>query len=124
MAKRPSGDLRVVLLDEQHDRGSFTCGVGSLDRYLKTQGGQDVSRKANAVLVLSEVGKPTSILGYYTVCAMAVSHGDVPEAVRKRIPPYPLVNATLIGRLTVAKEHQESRTMCSQLVELRCGSAI
>ena len=109
MAKQPSGDLRVVLLDEQHDRGSFTCGVESLDRYLKTQAGQDVRRKANAVFVLSEVGKPARILGYYTLCAMAISQGDVPEAARKHIPRYPLVSATLIGRLAVATEHQGQR---------------
>ncbi len=109
MAKQPSGDLRIVLLDEQHDRGSFTCGVESLDRYLKTQAGQDVRRKANAVFVLSEVGEPARILGYYTLCAMAVSQGDVPEAARKHIPRYPLVSATLIGRLAVAKEHQGQR---------------
>ena len=58
MAKQLSRNLRVVLLDEQHDRGSFACGVESLDRYLKTQAGQDVRRKANAVFVLSEVGEP------------------------------------------------------------------
>jgi predicted GNAT family N-acyltransferase len=109
MAKQPSGDLRVVLLDEQHDRSSFTCGVESLDRYLKTQAGQDVRRKANAVFVLSEVGKPTSILSYYTLCAMAVFHGDVPETARKHTPRYPLVSATLIGRLAVAKERQGQR---------------
>jgi len=106
MAKQPSGDLRVGLLDEQHDRGSFTCGVESLDRYLKTQAGQDVRRKANAVFVLSEVGEPARILGYYTLCAMAVSQGDVPEAAHKLVPRYPMVSATLIVRLAVAKEHQ------------------
>src|SRR5487761_2216064 len=109
MAKRPSEDLRIALLGEEHDRGSFTCGVESLDRYLKTQAGQDVRRKANAVFVLSEVGEPARILGYYTLCAMAVCQGDVPEAARKHIPRYPLVSATLIGRLAVAKEHQGQR---------------
>ena len=109
MAKQPFGDLRVVLLDEQHDWGSFTCGVESLDRYLKTQAGQDVRRKANAVFVLSEVGEPARILGYYTLCAMAVSHGDVPETARKHIPRYPLVSATLIGRLAVSKDRQGQR---------------
>ena len=84
-----------MLLDEQHDRSSFTCGVESLDRYLKTQAGQDVRRKANAVFVLSEVGEPARILGYYTLCAMAISQGDVPEAARKHIPRYPLVTCSL-----------------------------
>jgi hypothetical protein len=60
MAKLPSDDLQIVLLDEQHDRASFTCGVESLDRYLQTQAGQDVRRKANAVFVLSELDAPSA----------------------------------------------------------------
>ena len=109
MATRPSEDLRIVLLGEAHDRGSFTCGVESLDRYLKTQAVQDVRSKANAVFILSEVSKPTHVLGYYTLCAMVISQGDVPEAARKHVPRYPLVSATLIGRLAVAKGRQRQR---------------
>ncbi len=109
MAKRPSEDLRIALLGEEHDRGDFTCGVESLDRYLKTQAGQDVRRKANAVFVLSEVSEPTQVLGYYTLCAMAISQGDVLEVARKHVRRYPLVSATLIGRLAVAKERQGQR---------------
>ena len=106
MAKRPSGDLRIVPLDEGHDRSSFTCGVDSLDRYLKTQAGQDIRRKANAVFILTEPGEPARMLGYYTLCAMTISQGDVPEEARKHVPRYPLVSATLIGRLAVARERQ------------------
>src|ERR1700682_2910006 len=109
MAKRASPDLRIVLLSDGHDRGSFTCGVESLDRYLKSQAGQDVRRKANAVFILSERGEPAHILGYYTVCAMAISQGDVPEAARKHVPRYPLVSATLIGRLAISKDRQGQR---------------
>ncbi len=109
MPTRPSEDLWIALLGEEHDRGSFACGVESLNRYLRTQAGQDVRRKASAVFVLSEVSEPTHVLGYYTLCAMAVSQGDVPEAARKHVPRYPLVSATLIGRLAVAKERQGQR---------------
>jgi GNAT superfamily N-acetyltransferase len=113
MAKRPGGepsaDLRVVLLSEAHDRAGFTCGIESLDRYLKIQAGQDVRRKANAVFVLTETARPNDISGYYTLCATALSQGDVPEAARKHIPRYPLVSATLIGRLAVAKDRQGQR---------------
>ena len=106
MAKAPSGDLQIVLLHEQHDRANFTCGVESLDRYLKTQAAQDVRRKANGVFVLGERADPARILGYYTLCAMTISQGEVPDAARKSIPRYPLVSATLIGRLAVAKDRQ------------------
>jgi predicted GNAT family N-acyltransferase len=106
MARRTSADLQIVLLNEGHDRGGFTCGVESLDRYLKTQAGQDVRRKANAVFVLGAVDEPGRVLGYYTLCAMAMSQGEVPEAARKYVPRYPLVSSTLIGRLAVARDRQ------------------
>jgi GNAT superfamily N-acetyltransferase len=100
-----TGDLRIEPLASAHDRASFSCGVESLDAYLKTRAGQDIRRKANAVFVLS-VAQPKDVLGYFTLCATALSHGDVPEAARKFVPRYPLVSATLIGRLAVAKHSQ------------------
>lgn len=106
MAKPTSADLRIDLLAERHDRRGFCCGVESLDRYFKTQAGQDVRRRANAVFVLTKAAEPVRVLGYYTLCAMTVSQGKVPEAARKLVPRYPLVSATLIGRLAVARDHQ------------------
>ena len=106
MAKRPPKDFEIKLLNERHDRAGFTRGVESLDRYLTAQAGQDVRREANAVFVLTKRGEPARILGYYTLSAMALSQGDVPEAARKQVPRYPLVSATLIGRLAVATDQQ------------------
>jgi ribosomal protein S18 acetylase RimI-like enzyme len=99
-------DLRIGLLAEDHDRSGFRCGVESLDRYLKTQAGQDIRRKANAVFVLSPRDQPERVLGFYTLCAMALAQGDVPEAARRHIARYPLVSATLIGRLAISADHQ------------------
>jgi GNAT superfamily N-acetyltransferase len=101
MARAPSPDLKIEPLGQRHDRGAFTCGVESLDRYLRTQAGQDVRRRANSVLVLTDARLPNGILGYYTLCATALAQGDVPLAARKHVPRYPLVSATLVGRLAV-----------------------
>lgn len=101
--------VRISLLDGQHDRMGFNCGVPSLDHYLKTQASQDLRRKANGVFVLTEAYRPARILGYYTLCALAVSQSDVPEAARKHVPRYPMVSATLIGRLAVAQDRQGQR---------------
>jgi ribosomal protein S18 acetylase RimI-like enzyme len=106
MTARKTVDLRIVLLNDSHDRAGFTCGVESLDRYLKTQAGQDIRRKANGVFVLNAKGEPRKVMGYYTLCAMTISQGDVPEAARKHVPRYPLVSATLIGRLAIASDRQ------------------
>lgn len=105
----PGPDLSVVLLDDGHDRAGFTCGVESLDRYLRTQAGQDVRRRANGVFVLADRAEPARVLGYYTLCATALAPGDVPEAARRHIPRYPLVSATLIGRLAVTRDRQGRR---------------
>jgi predicted GNAT family N-acyltransferase len=102
-------DLAITPLGEAHDRAGFTCGVESLDRYLQTQARQDVRRRANGVFVLTGKATPDRVLGYYTLCATALSPGEVPEAARKHIPRYPLVSATLIGRLAVATDRQGQR---------------
>lgn len=99
-------EIRVQILSRDHDRNRFTCGVSSLDRYLKTQATQDLRRKANAVFVMVRTDEPVRIVGYFTLCAFAVEQGEVPEAAQKYLPKYPLVSATLIGRLAVDSSEQ------------------
>ena len=106
MARAASPDLAIEPLAPHHDRAGFECGIESLDRYFRTQASQDVRRKANGVFVLVGRNEPGTVLGYYTLCATALPQGDVPVAARKHIPRYPLVSATLVGRLAVAATHQ------------------
>lgn len=105
----PRPDLRIEPLGDHHDRAGFSCGVDSLDRYLRTQAGQDVRRKANGVFILVEPGKPETVLGYYTLGATGLPPGDIPPAARKHIPRYRLVAATLVGRLAVSEARQGER---------------
>jgi GNAT superfamily N-acetyltransferase len=105
----PRPDLRIEALASHHERNGFFCGVDSLDRYLWTQASQDIRRKANGVFILVEPRKPNVILGYYTLCATGLPQGDVPAAARKHVPRYPLVSATLIGRLAVSEGRQGER---------------
>jgi len=106
MAGPSAHEFRLEPLAKQHDRAAFSCGVQSLDHYLKTQASQDMRRKANAVFVMVGAGAPTQIIGYFTLCAHTLSQNEVPEAARKHIPRYPLVSATLIGRLAVDQSNQ------------------
>jgi GNAT superfamily N-acetyltransferase len=101
--------LRVEPLAPHHDRNGFSCGTGSLDGYLRTRASQDVRRKANGVFILIEPEQPETVLGYYTLCATALPPGDVPAAARKHVPRYPLVSATLVGRLAVTEARQGER---------------
>lgn len=98
-------DLRLEPLGKVHDRAGFSCGVESLDTYLKTQASQDVRRKANAVFVLTAPASPRVVLGYFTLCASGLAPGVVPDEARRHLPRYPLVSATLLGRLAVHVSH-------------------
>ena len=102
MTEALSPDLKIEPFGSHHNRAGFACGVESLDRYFKTQANQDVKRKINGVFVLVDPREPAEVLGYYTLCATALAQGDVPVAARKHVPRYPLVSATLVGRLAVA----------------------
>jgi GNAT superfamily N-acetyltransferase len=98
--------FRLEPLAKQHDRDGFHCGVDSLDLYLKTQASQDMRRKANAVFALAPQDAPGRIVGYFTLCATGLAPGSIPDAAKKHIPRYPMVSATLLGRLAVDAEFQ------------------
>ena len=106
MSETISLNLKIEPLGSHHNRAGFACGVESLDRYFKTQAKQDVKRKINGVFVLVDPREPAKVLGYYTLCATALAQGDVPVAARKHVPRYPLVSATLVGRLAVVGHQQ------------------
>lgn len=100
----PLGDLRVDVLGAQHDRSSFASGVEPLDRYFRTQAGQDARKNMAATFVL--VLGDGSIGGYYTLSSTAVKLSEFPPQTIKRLPHYPLVPATLLGRLAVDRQQQ------------------
>lgn len=93
--------LRIVPLDKAvHNREGFSCGVPSLDDYLKRQAAQDQKRDvARPFVLLGESEK--QILGYYTLSSSGVDLSDLPEAQRKKLPAYPVVPVILLGRLAV-----------------------
>lgn len=101
-----STQFKLEPLGKDHIREEFHCGVESLDAYLKTQASQDMRRKANAVFVLVAAGEPRRICGYFTLCSYGLAPGSVPEGAKKHIPRYPVVSATLLGRLAVHKTLQ------------------
>ena len=106
MTKGSSFEFQTEPLAAHHDRNAFYCGADSLDRYLKTQATQDIKRAANSVFVLVRQNDSARIAGYFTLCAYTLEQAMVPENLRKAIPRYPLVSATLIGRLAIALSEQ------------------
>lgn len=96
--------FRVEVLGPHHDRGSFASGVEPLDRYFRTQAGQDARRNLAAPFVLVLAGGV--IGGYYTLSATTVRLAELPGGTVRRLPHYPLIPATLLGRLAVDRRFQ------------------
>jgi len=96
--------LRVEPLTSSHDRSEFESGVEPLDRYFRTQAGQDARKNMAAPFVL--VVPEGTVAGYYTLSSTSVQLAELPAQTVRNLPRYPLVPATLLGRLAVDRRHQ------------------
>ncbi|MCC6848013.1 MAG: GNAT family N-acetyltransferase [Deltaproteobacteria bacterium] len=95
-------------LHRRHKRAGFLCGKPELDRYLHEQASQDAKKRVAAPYV-AVVSESTDVVGYYTLSALSVPLVGVPEDVARRLPRYPSVPCTLLGRLAVHSRHQGRR---------------
>ena len=96
-----SSSWRIEPLGKHHDRAAFSCGNDVLDRYLQERAHQDARRLVAAPFVLVATTAPKTILGYYTLSAFGIDLGSLPAGVARKLPSYPVVPATLLGRLAV-----------------------
>lgn len=90
----------IVPLGKAHDRDSFACGSEPLDRYLKLQARQDAQKRVAAPFVVVE--PPSNrVLGFYTLSASHIAADALPAELAKKLPRYPQLPVTLLGRLAV-----------------------
>jgi len=87
-----------------HNRSDFGCGNAALDDYLRFQASQDAKRKVAAPFVMLDGDK--RIVGYYTLSAYGVRTEELPPGISRRLPKYPLMPATLLGRLAVDRTYR------------------
>lgn len=79
--------------------------MAELDRYLQEQAGQDMRRRVAAPFVLHDL-EAGRIAGYYTLAATSLQLDELPQEMRKKLPRYPLLPATLLGRLAVDERYK------------------
>lgn len=100
--------LVIEILDKRrHDREGFRCGVEALDAYLHRHAAQDMERHS-AVVYVAVVDAP-AIAGYYTLSQYSIDLVELPDRIARRLPRYPVVPATLLGRLAVSTLNRGQR---------------
>jgi ribosomal protein S18 acetylase RimI-like enzyme len=92
----------VVPFDPEVDRTTFNSGVEPLDRYFKTQVGQDIQRRVTACF--TAVDAHGLVAGYYTLASASILLADLPANQAKKLPRYPNVPAVRMGRLAVDQQ--------------------
>jgi predicted N-acetyltransferase YhbS len=86
-----------VLLNKDHDRSLFNCGVEVLNTYLQRYALQNQERDASRTYVATRGGR---IVGYYTLAYGSVSYEDAPSKIKKHMAKHP-IPVILLARLAV-----------------------
>ena len=96
--------LVIEPLGPHHDRAAFSCGEPALDAYIRRQASQDARRRvAQGFVALAN--RSGEVAGYYTLSAASFEKHDLPAALAKRLPHYPVPSA-VIGRLAIDLRRQ------------------
>lgn len=89
----------------KHDRAVFESGNPKLDEYLKRHLSQGVKKGiVQAYVAVNDAGE---VLGYYTLSAAHIRHAELPEAMAKKFPRYP-IPAALLGRMATDTQARNS----------------
>jgi predicted GNAT family N-acyltransferase len=100
-----STDFSIELLASHHNRAAFSCGNEQLDRYLHSVANQDKKKNIAIPYVIFDRDRQR-IIGYYTLSMSGIDLAQLPEQIAKKLPKYPIVGVTLIGRLAVSNEYK------------------
>ena len=87
-------------LQERNVKAEFHCGVDTLDRYFRERALHEFKKHVAATLVLVERATG-AVIGFYTLSSLGIDAGDLPPKLAKKIPRYPRLPATLLGRMAV-----------------------
>jgi len=88
----------------RHDRTGFCCTSAALTAYLQKQARKDAERHLAATFIMIEEADPSRIVGYYTLSNYTVELAELPAEPARRLPRYPRLPATLLGRLARSKD--------------------
>ncbi len=102
MSEKGSIEISFGKLHNQN-RYDFDCGVEPLNNYLKMSAGQE-GRKSVSITYVMCLGD--RVIGYYTLSSNSIDFSEVPSEKAKKLPKYPKLPVTLLGRLAIDSRYQ------------------
>lgn len=90
-----------IRLEARHVVNEFSCGVPSLDDWLRRQARKNEERGASRTYVVCD---GLTIVGYYCLAASGMVRSEAPKPIQRNMPdPIPVV---VIGRLATDQRYQ------------------
>jgi GNAT superfamily N-acetyltransferase len=96
---------KIEPLGKKHDRVVFSCGDDALDTYLKKRASQEAKKKIATTFVMA-ASRTNAVIGFSTLSATSILLSDLPDETARKLPKYPHVPATLLGRLAIDSRYQ------------------
>src|SRR5439155_564641 len=120
--------FRIERLDPaRHRREAFRCESPELTEFLHKRARKEMDARTSACFVLVPREDAGRIAGFYTLSAAEISAAALPGPVTKRLPRYPQLPVTLLGRLARDADFRRQgigdRLMQDALARALAGSA-
>lgn len=96
--------MRVLPLNEGHDRKEFDCGDMELNNWFAQVARQHKDKGVSSTFVAVADKTSTEVLGYYAISVAELVNSDLPAPYRKRLPSK--VPVFRLGRLATATRHE------------------
>jgi GNAT superfamily N-acetyltransferase len=94
--------MRVERLSAHHDFSSFTCGVQSLDDWVREHALENQRRDLSRTFVL--IDEAGGIRGYYSLTMGGVRRDDLQRRLGRGLPDVD-IGMVLVARLAIAADH-------------------
>lgn len=92
--------FRIEPLGQKHERAFFNSASPALDSYFRERVRRDIERHVATCFVA--VDEDDRVAGFYTLSSSSILLDSLDPDLAKRLPRYPTVPVTLLGRLAVA----------------------
>ena len=96
-------DYKIVLLEKEHARDKFDCGISVLNDFLQKYALQN--QKKRLVRTYICLKNDVDIIGYYALAFGSVYQSDVPPFISRGMGKYQ-IPVMVIGRLAVSLDSQ------------------
>lgn len=103
-----------IVLEKNHNRKNFSCGIDELDNYLKQYANQDIKKRLAVCYVIAD--QDNDVIGYYTLSSNSIDLSDIPGDLAKSLK-YVEIPVVIIGRLAVHKDYQGNKLGQTLLID-------